>query len=142
MSGHRKGEKSYFVPRTQVVLQHTVEWYCARLLPNLVQWRQQASSRQGDKTTCCTKFLNNILPWFVEVLVQDGIYLVRDFPNHPMSQLLKVSFHYGDYYGVNNNLASSHPFYLLYRTKYPGTSSGLTRAESGLSREEMQGLLN
>jgi hypothetical protein len=29
------------------------------------------------------KFLNQVLPFLVEVLVQDGIYLVRDFPNHP-----------------------------------------------------------
>jgi hypothetical protein len=92
MSGHRKGDKTYFVPRTQLPLQYSVEWYCAKLLPNLQEWRRQASSRQGDKSTCCRKFLNEILPFFVEVLVQDGIYLIRDFPNHPVSQLLKVSF--------------------------------------------------
>jgi hypothetical protein len=92
MSGHRKGDKTYFVPHMQLPLQHNVEWYCAKLLPNLQEWCRQASSQQGDKFTCCRKFLNKILPFFVEVLVQDGIYLITDFPNHPVSQLLKVSF--------------------------------------------------
>ena len=94
MSGHRKGEETYFVARTQVPLQHSVEWYCGRLLPKLQEWRQQALSREGDKSTCCQKFLNEILPYLIEVLVQDGIYLIRDFPNHPMSHMLMVSFYY------------------------------------------------
>jgi hypothetical protein len=92
MSGHRKGDKSYFVPRTQLPLAHSVEWYCVRLLPDLQSWRQQSNSHGGDKSSCCTKFLNHILPYFIEVLVQDGIYFTRDFPAHPMSMLLKVRF--------------------------------------------------
>ena len=93
MSGHRKGEKSYFVPRTKLPLAHPIEWYCARILPDLKKWREEASSNIGDKSSCCYKFLYHILPYFVEVLVQDGIHLVRDFPSHPMSHMLKVSFH-------------------------------------------------
>jgi hypothetical protein len=27
------------------------------------------------------------------VLVQDGIYLIKDFPEHPVSRLLKVSIY-------------------------------------------------
>jgi hypothetical protein len=92
MSRHRKGDKTYFVPHAQLPLQYNVGWYCAKLLPNLQECRRWASSREGDKSTCCSKFLNEILPFFVVVLVQDGIYLIRDFPNHPVSQLLKVSF--------------------------------------------------
>jgi hypothetical protein len=30
------------------------------------------------------------LPYFVEVLVQDGAYFVKDVPDHPILQLLKV----------------------------------------------------
>jgi hypothetical protein len=92
MSGHRKGENTYFVPRTQLPLAHSTDWYCTLLLPHLLEWQSQARSREGDKSTCCNKFLHQLLPYFVEVLVQDGIYFIRDFPNHPMSQLLKVSF--------------------------------------------------
>jgi hypothetical protein len=84
MSGHRKGEDLYYVARANMA------WYCKKLLPNLGFWQQQANSRSGDKSVCCDKFLNHILPYFFEVLVQDGVYFVRDFPNHPMSALLKV----------------------------------------------------
>ena len=91
MSGHRKGEDSYFVPCTLLPLQHSTVWYCRKLLPNLQLWRQQAKSRLGDKSVCCDKFLNHVLPYFIEVLIQDGIYFVKDFLNHPVSQLLKVS---------------------------------------------------
>ena len=92
MAGHRKGEKTYFVPRTEVPLENSVEWYSKKLLPKLEEWRRESASRQGDKTTCCDTFLNDIVPYFVEILVQDGIYFVKDFPMHPVSHLLKVSF--------------------------------------------------
>jgi hypothetical protein len=62
------------------------------LLPNYRGWCRQSNSVMGDKSSCCRKFLNQVLPFLVEVLVQDGIYLVRDFPNHPMSNHLKVRF--------------------------------------------------
>lgn len=91
MSGFRKDEP-YFVPRTKVPLPHTIDWYCVRLLPKLNVWRQQAQSREGDKSSCAYKFLYRLLPYFVQVLVQDGIYFIRDFPSHPMSNYLKVSF--------------------------------------------------
>jgi hypothetical protein len=39
----------------------------------------------------CAKFLNVLISYFLEVAVQDGIYFCRDFPNHPFTQLLKVS---------------------------------------------------
>jgi hypothetical protein len=60
------------------------------LLPNYRMWCNQSNSVMGDKSSCCRKLLNHVLPFLVEVLVQDGIYLVRDFPNHPMSNYLKV----------------------------------------------------
>jgi hypothetical protein len=31
-----------------------------------------------------------MLPWFVEVLVQDGAFFIHSFPNHPVSNFLKV----------------------------------------------------
>ena len=60
------------------------------LLPNYRLWCNQSNSAQGDKSSCCRKFLNQVLPFLVEVLVQDGIYLVRDYPNHPMSNYIEV----------------------------------------------------
>jgi hypothetical protein len=60
------------------------------LLPNYCSWCHQSNLVRGDKSSCCRKFLNQVLPFLVKVLVQDGIYLVRDFPNHPMSNHPKV----------------------------------------------------
>jgi hypothetical protein len=94
MAGHKKGDKKYFVPRTLIPLTSTViDSYCHRLLPNLRRWRAEARSVHGDKSTCCDTFLNHLIPYFVEVLVQDGIYFIKDFPNHSVSHLLKVSIY-------------------------------------------------
>jgi hypothetical protein len=93
MSGHRKKELCYFAPRCLLEVLNSVGWCSQRLLPLLQVWRTQRNSRIGDKSTCCDKFLNHILPYFVEVLVQDGIYFIVDFPHHPVSQMLKVSFY-------------------------------------------------
>jgi hypothetical protein len=49
---------------------------------------------EGTNQPYATFFLNYLLPYFVEVLVQDGVYFVKDFPDHPMSQYLKVSRSY------------------------------------------------
>jgi hypothetical protein len=92
MAGAEKGENTHFVPCALLPLQHGTDWCCKKLLPDLDAWRRQARSRNGDKSTCCDKFLNEILPCFVEVLAQDGIYFVKDFPQHPMSHMLRVSF--------------------------------------------------
>jgi hypothetical protein len=88
-AGHRKGEKSYFVPRTKLPLKKTVEWHCDVLLPHLALWKQQAAGNGGDKSSLCRKFLYDIIPYFVEVLVQDGSFFVNDFPNHEMSRFLR-----------------------------------------------------
>jgi hypothetical protein len=90
MAGFLK-EQGYFVPRALLKLPHPVEWYAKKLLPNLPMWRRQLKSRHGDKSVCGKKFLNELIPFFVEVAVQDGIYFVRDFPDHDFSKLLCVS---------------------------------------------------
>jgi hypothetical protein len=94
MAGHKRGE-AYFVPRTLIPLgPHGIDWCCDLLLPKLQRWRREARSIQGDKSTCCQKFLNHLIPYFVEVLVQDGVYFIKEFPNHEVSHLLKVSVLY------------------------------------------------
>ena len=55
------------------------------LLPKYDEWKAQAASRNGDKTVCCDKFLNHVIPYLVEVLVQDSIYFTQEFPLHPMN---------------------------------------------------------
>jgi hypothetical protein len=90
MAGFSK-EEPYFVPRTHLQLPKTAEEYLTLLLPELATWRTQAASAGGDKSSCATQFLNEILPYFMEVLIQDSIYFVRDFPAHEISQWLNVS---------------------------------------------------
>lgn len=85
-------KESYFVPRTLIGLPYSAESLCTMLLPRLADWRAEADSCIGDKSTCCSKFLHEILPFLVEILVQDGIYLIKDFPNHVMSRFLKVQY--------------------------------------------------
>ena len=131
MSEHAKGKREYFVSRTLIPLDHDIEWYCNRLLPNYRRWRWERNTRAyGDKSTCCDTFLNNIIPYFVEVLVQDGIYFVKDFPKHPMSLLLKVSI-YSVFLLLSNHFS---PCYLYCRARYLDTNAGLRARESGWKR--------
>lgn len=90
MAGFLKSS-AYFIPRTKLRLPHTIEWYEKKLLPQLPTWRREIKSRHGDKSQCAKKFLNELIPFFIKVVIQDGIYFVRDFPNHPFSKLLVVS---------------------------------------------------
>lgn len=90
MAGFAKNEP-YWLGRATLELQHSIGWYEARLLPGLATWRQQAASATGDKSLLCDKILNHIIPYFITVMVQDGIYVVPEFPDHPTSILLIVS---------------------------------------------------
>jgi hypothetical protein len=36
-------------------------------------------------------WLNEVIPYMVEDIVQDGVYFIRDFPNHKMLNYLKVA---------------------------------------------------
>ena len=59
-AGFRREER-YIIPRTEISLQHNIEWYEQRLLPNLHKWRDEHKSRLGDKSSCCKKFLYLLL---------------------------------------------------------------------------------
>lgn len=89
MAGFQK-EDAYFVPRALIVLPYQIMYYVNLLLPQYGRWVQETNSTHGDKSDAAKNFLELTLPYYVEVLVQDGIYLVRDFPNHPISLFLKV----------------------------------------------------
>jgi hypothetical protein len=120
MAGFRKAVP-YLVPRALLDLPNSVEWYCEKLLPDLATWRLQAQSRGGDKSLLCDKFLAHLLPYFVEVLVQDGIYFVKDFPEHPMAQYLKVSRSYVCSNVSYFTIVSNTYINLLHRTKFLAT---------------------
>ena len=81
--------QSYFVPRTLLQLPYSTAEYEQWLLPDLAIWRDQSREPlEGDDGMCCDTFLNEILPYLIECLVQDGIYFVVDHPTHPMAQYL------------------------------------------------------
>ena len=87
-SGFGRGEEWFvpeaFIPLSSVEL-HRWEMH---LLPKIRQWRQQRARNNGDKTECASNFLDKTVPFLVEVAVQCGIFFVRDFPEHPLAQLL------------------------------------------------------
>jgi hypothetical protein len=85
------GKIPYWVGRAFLELEHSVAWYERKLLPHLETWRQQAASANGDKSLLCNKVLNHIIPYFLTVMIQDGIYFVNEFKDHPTSILLIVS---------------------------------------------------
>ena len=67
--------------------------YCfQRLLPKYNTWVAQSAANKGDKSNCASKFLFTILPYLVTTVIQNGIYFIEDFPDHPFSKLL-VSIH-------------------------------------------------
>lgn len=80
---------AYFVPRSMIELPNHVLWYVRKVLPRYDTWKAEAESAKGDKSTFCAMFLDDLLPWLVEVLVQDGCYFVDDFPEHVLSKLLR-----------------------------------------------------
>ena len=83
-------DSPYFVPRALLALPYDIEFYVQKLVPNIGRWQAEHASPLGDKSTAATKFLHHIIPFFVLTIVQDGIYFVKEFPNHPISNLLKV----------------------------------------------------
>ena len=135
MAGFPKASP-YFVPRCLLPLQKPVQWYCEKLLPNLVDWRMQATSCTGDKSTLCDTFLVHIVPYFVEVLVQDGVFFIRDFPAHPMSQYLKVIILVvSTVFSVHIGLTHFATLLGYCRTKFLGTSAGQLPVVGGLRRK-------
>jgi hypothetical protein len=88
MAGFAK-EELYFIARMSLDMPNDINELSEALLPELKKWREQAKKRGGDHSDCADNFLNEVIPYLVEVLIQDGIYFIVDFPQHPVSQILK-----------------------------------------------------
>jgi hypothetical protein len=89
MAGISK-DQGYFVERDFLNLPADITEIINRLLPRCSDWAKQHNSVNGDKSSCCHHFLFDIIPHLVRVAFQDGAYLIKDFPNHEMSNYLKV----------------------------------------------------
>ena len=59
------------------------------LFPSLQRWKAEQSGIVGDPTCAAQNFLYQVVPYMTKVIVQDGIYFIKDFPDHPVSNLLK-----------------------------------------------------
>jgi hypothetical protein len=87
-AGFEKVEE-WFVPEANLELPCAINQLEDHLLPELKNWRNQSKGRYGDKSPCCKNFLEETIPFLVEVVVQCGVFFIKDFPGHPFSELLK-----------------------------------------------------
>lgn len=129
MAGFKKDE-AYFVPRTKIGLPlATIEECIHKLFPDhYPRWKEEHQSPQGDHSDCAQKFFYRLLPFLVKVLLQDGIYLIVDYPYHEMSIMLHVSTF------LKYNLACCRCTIsntICQRTKFPVMQNGLGRKENG-----------
>ena len=97
MSGFRKWETRYVKTEHVVFPRERREYLKAgtkHLLPQYHRYLKEYRSTRGDHSTCADKFLNNILPYFVETVLQCGFWFISDYPKHPLTQILRVSINY------------------------------------------------
>ena len=104
MSGFRKHE-SRFVPTEHVVFPGNQEQYVMEginfLLPHYQRYVAEYNSELGDHSVACTKMLFHVISYLVATLLQCGYYLVKDYPEHPLTAILRVSatqeYHHGTF---------------------------------------------
>ena len=87
MSGIKKDDV-YYVPRTVLKLPWTPETVTTYIFPKVHLWRTQFTAPNGDHSLAAQNFLDEALPYLAKVVVQDGIYWLRDYPSHEVSKLL------------------------------------------------------
>jgi hypothetical protein len=87
MAGFQKND-TYFVPRVEVAPPFTAEEMSNLVFPQISKWRQQHSSEEGDPSEAARNFLYEVLPMLARVVMQDGPYWIRDYPNHELTRLL------------------------------------------------------
>ena len=78
----------YHVPRCLIKLPWSDDQVSRFIFPKIDIWRDQYFSPEGDKSEAAKNFLFGVLPFLAQVVVQDGIYWIRDYPDHEISKLL------------------------------------------------------
>ena len=78
----------YHVPRCLIKLPWSDDQVSRFIFPKIDVWRDEYYSPEGDKSEAAKNFLFGVLPFLAQVIVQDGIYWIRDYPNHEISRLL------------------------------------------------------
>ena len=81
--------ETYFVGRTEVSLPFEDEEAMVRaVFPRIGVWRDEVEDN-GDRHESAKNFLFQTLPFLARVLLEDGPYWLRDFPNHISSNQLR-----------------------------------------------------
>ena len=85
----------YYVPRATIGLPNSMNGNdLARVLfPMIDTWREDHFSRHGDKSRAAKAFLQSVLPYLSEVMVQDGVLWMKNHPNNPSCRLLDQLLH-------------------------------------------------
>jgi len=59
------------------------------LFPHLQTWKNQAyGGPHGDDCDGSRDFLELTVPFMARLILEDGVFFIKDFPNHPCSQIL------------------------------------------------------
>lgn len=96
LAGYGRDE-TYFLPRSQIGYPSTNadretpltnEQITQILFPQREGWKQELESADGDKWESAKHFLDKVLPFFADVMIQDGIYWVQNHPNNDAKVLM------------------------------------------------------
>ena len=78
--------QEYYIPRSYAKVP---EGWITQIFPYLNLWRQHVNETWGyDKGMSAKNFVNTLLPFLAEIVVQDGIYFTTMYPQHPYSKML------------------------------------------------------
>ena len=89
MAGFRQSDP-YFVARTEIPLPYSQDdfEYVKHVFPLYEVWLNQYNSPQGDKHKSAKNFLYQTIPFLARVVLQDGPYWIKHYPNHPYTSTL------------------------------------------------------
>lgn len=94
--------QEYYIPRSYA--QVPTAWH-GRIFPYLQRWQSQVNDmREYDKGMSAKTFVNYILPHMAQIIIQDGIYFVDAYPNHPYSVILMHKMQSAGYEQWANNV--------------------------------------
>ena len=79
--------QEYHIPRSYAKVP---EGWITKIFPYLNTWRQHVNEMLGyDKGMSAKSFVNTLLPFFAQIVIQDGIYFTSMYPDHPYSNILR-----------------------------------------------------
>ena len=74
------------MPRSTISLPDDLTDIALALFPQLNVWKEEMQSPNGDKHS--SHLLLHVIPFFVEVMLQDGVYWIHSLKDNPCSRLL------------------------------------------------------